>query len=573
MNNFNTLQLRDEILRAVTDLGFVSPTPVQAEAIPFLLNNKQDMIALAQTGTGKTAAFSLPVLQQIDTENPTIQMLVLCPTRELCLQIHGDILSFSKYMNGIRPVAVYGGTAIDKQIREVRNKANIIVGTPGRTLDLIMRKVLKLESVLWLVLDEADEMLSMGFEEDMKEILKTTPEEKQVMLFSATMPPAIRNIAKNYMTRPYEISVGKSNTGNADIEHQYFLVQSRDKYTALKRVADINPDIYAIVFCRTKMETKEVADKLGQDGYNADALHGDLSQSQRDYVMGRFRKGQLQILVATDVAARGLDVNELTHVINYTIPDDPATYIHRSGRTGRAGNKGISLSIIHGREVGKLREIEKRTGKSFSHISVPTGNEICEIQLMHMVNKMINVELAEDQINPYLPAIFDLLSDMTKEEVIKRFVSLEFNRFLEYYKNAVDINLKKDKDRDKRERGGKERGGSDNSDMTRMKISIGYSKGATPRNLLGLINEHLMDANVEIGRIDIKNDFSLFDVTSDAKNRILDAFKDTPYRNLTVSVDRRGPSRGNSSTSGKSSRGDNGGARFDRKKKSKKYRF
>lgn len=538
MIKFKDLGLKDEILNALADLGFENPTPIQEKTIPHLLNNKGDLVALAQTGTGKTAAFSLPILHQMDLRPNLVQTLILCPTRELCLQIHKDILNFAKYLKYVKPVAVYGGASIDKQIKDIRSGGNIIVGTPGRTLDLLKRNVLKISDIQWLVLDEADEMLSMGFKEELNSILETTPYDKQVLLFSATMPKDIRAIANTYMKNPMEVSAGKPNTGNESIEHIFYLVSAKDKYTALKRIADINPDIYAIIFCRTKADTQEIADKLGQDGYNADALHGDLSQVQRDYVMNKFRKRQLQLLVATDVAARGLDVSNLTHVINYTIPDDPETYIHRSGRTGRAGNKGQSICIIHSRETGKIKDIERKVGRSFERALVPTGPEICEKQLFYLIDVMMKVEVNESQISPYLTEIFSRLEHMSKEEVIKRFVSVEFNRFLEYYKYAIDINVHNYKEKGRRDAGLSRESsrGSRDINYVRFKMNVGKSRGFSPRDLLGIVNEHLNDKTVAIGRIEIAKEFSFFDVDANYKDKVINTFKHTPYKGLKVSL-------------------------------------
>ncbi|MCF8381467.1 MAG: DEAD/DEAH box helicase [Bacteroidales bacterium] len=441
MSTFQDLGLNPDLLKAVEELNFITPTPIQEKVIPVLMEAKQDVIGLAQTGTGKTAAFGLPVLQQINTELNDIQSIILCPTRELCIQITKDLKSYSKYQKGISVVSVYGGASIDTQVRALKRGANIVVGTPGRTLDLINRKVLKINSIKWLILDEADEMLNMGFREDLDSILADTPKEKQVLLFSATMPAGVRHIANNYMNTPVEISAGKKNMGAANVSHHYYMVMASDRYLALKRIADINPDIYGIIFCRTRQETKDVAAKFMEDGYNADALHGDLSQSQRDYVMDRFRSGQLQLLVATDVAARGLDINNLTHVINYNLPDDPEVYIHRSGRTGRAGNSGISILIAHTRDGRRISEVERLIGKKFERKMIPSGKEICEKRLYSLMDKIENIEVDEEQIGPFLDAINKKLEWIDKEELLKRFVSVEFNRYLEYYKDAKDINV------------------------------------------------------------------------------------------------------------------------------------
>ncbi|RLD83641.1 MAG: ATP-dependent helicase, partial [Bacteroidetes bacterium] len=441
MITFKETELNPEILKALDELGFVNPTPIQEKTIPHLLSSERDLVGFAQTGTGKTAAFGLPIIHQIDTKSKNVQAIILSPTRELCVQIAQDITNYAKYTKGLNVVAVYGGTSIDTQIRSLKKGAQIVVGTPGRTLDLIKRKKLKLSTVEYLVLDEADEMLTMGFKDDLDAILEGTPAEKQTLLFSATMPKEIANIAKKYMKDSVEISAGKKNIGAENVNHIYYMVNARDRYLALKRIADINPKIYGIVFCRTRRETKEVAEKLMGDGYNADALHGDLSQAQRDYVMSRFRTKKLQLLVATDVAARGLDVTDLTHIINYNLPDDLEVYIHRSGRTGRAGKKGISISIIHSRETGKIRMIQKKVGKTFEHIPVPSGKEICGKQLYNLIDKVEKIEVDESQIEQFLPEIYKKLDWLSREELIKHFVSAEFNRFLAYYKNAPDLNV------------------------------------------------------------------------------------------------------------------------------------
>jgi ATP-dependent RNA helicase DeaD len=444
--------LADPILKAVSELGFTEPTPIQEKVIPHLIGTQQDLIALAQTGTGKTAAFGLPLIQNADMSDPSVQALILCPTRELCMQITGDLQDFSKYTNDFHVIPVYGGAPIDKQIQKLRRGGQIVVGTPGRVRDLIERKVLKIEKIRWLVLDEADEMLQMGFKEELDAILGGTPKGKQTLLFSATMPQGVYRIANEYMNAPLEIAVGTKNAGAENVQHDYYMAHAKNRYEVLKRIADMHPDIYGIVFCRTRQETKDVAEKFMNDGYNADALHGDLSQAQRDYVMNRFRKRQLQMLVATDVAARGLDVNDLTHVINYNLPDDLEVYIHRSGRTGRAGKSGTSITIIHTRETGKIRELEKITKKKFQRVMIPGGKEICKKQLFNLVSNMEKVETADKEIDQFLPEIYKKLEWLSKEELIKKFVSVEFNRFLDYYKNAPDLNVEADKRGDRNER-------------------------------------------------------------------------------------------------------------------------
>ncbi len=440
MSTFKELGLNSTIIKALTDLGYENPTEIQLKAIPQVLSSSNDLKAFAQTGTGKTAAFSLPIIEQIDIESNDTQAIILSPTRELAIQIAKNINEFSVHLKGLKTAAVYGGANIEEQIRKLKKGVQIIVGTPGRTVDLINRKQLKLSNIKWLVLDEADEMLNMGFKDELDKILAATPKEKQTMLFSATFPKEVESIAKNYMHNPVEITAGKKNIGADQVSHQYYVVSERNRYAALKRIADVNPDIYSIIFCRTRRETQEIADKLIKDGYNADALHGDLSQAQRDSVMQKFRKKHLQILVATDVAARGLDVTDLTHVINHKLPDQIEYYTHRSGRTGRAGKEGISIAIVTGREKGKLRPIERLIGKTFDKTPVPTGKEICQNQLFKLIDKVHDIKINDAEINEFLPSIYEKLEGLDREELIKRFVSLEFNTFLSYYENAPDLN-------------------------------------------------------------------------------------------------------------------------------------
>lgn len=455
MTTFQQMGLKKEILDAISTMGFEEPTSIQAKAIPIILSSDQDIIGRAQTGTGKTGAFGLPILNKLNPKSDHIQALILCPTRELCIQITNELQNFAQNLHSVKVVPVYGGASMDTQLFGIRQKPQIIVGTPGRTLDLVNRKKLKLDELQWLVLDEADEMLSMGFKDDMDAIMATISPEKQTLLFSATLPPEIVRMVKTYMQDPIEVAGEKIQTGAENVTHHYYEVHARDRYVALKRIIDMQPDIYAIVFCRTRAETKEIAEKLSAEGYNSDALHGDLSQQQREYTLNRFRNKTLQLLIATDVAARGLDVSDLTHVINFNLPDDPDVYIHRSGRTGRAHKKGISISIIHSRENNRIKDLERRVGKPFDKKKVPTGKEICERQLFHLVEKVENVEVEEGQIAEFLPVIFNKLSWLDREELIKRFVSVEFNRFLAYYKDATDINVdhKGDRDRGKPKRG------------------------------------------------------------------------------------------------------------------------
>ncbi|MEA3443937.1 MAG: DEAD/DEAH box helicase [Bacteroidota bacterium] len=538
MKTFTDQGLNDNILKAIDELGFIDPTPIQEKTIPAILNSHQDIIGLAQTGTGKTAGFGLPILQQLSTESKSVQSIILCPTRELCLQITKDLVNYSKYMKNVSVLAVYGGASIEPQIKGLKRTTEIVVGTPGRTLDLIKRRILKIENIRWLVLDEADEMLNMGFREDLNAILEKTPKEKQTLIFSATMPKDVRRIADNYMNDPVEIVAGKKNVGAINISHEFYMVKASDRYIALKRLADINPNIYALVFCRTRRETKDIAAKLINDGYNADALHGDLSQAQRELVMNRFRSKQLQLLVATDVAARGIDINDLTHVLNYNLPDDPEVYIHRSGRTGRAGKSGISISIIHSRDGRKLREIEKLVEKKFQKKLIPTGKEICEKRLYTVIDKIERVTVDEPQIEPFLEVIYKKLSWLDRDELIKRFVSVEFNRFLEYYKGTGDINFSADEDKNRKERKPKKewkKGPSSNS-FSRFFINIGSKQKLKATNLIGLINENTRKRDIEIGKIEILRNFSFFEIEKDHENLVLDSFKDVQFGSVKLSV-------------------------------------
>lgn len=532
MSKFQKMELDAPIQKALNELGFEEPTPIQSKVIPRILDNDRDIIALAQTGTGKTAAFGLPLIELSALENPDVQGLILAPTRELAMQISNDLLSFSRFKDGFRVMVVYGGAPIDKQIQKLKKGAHLVVGTPGRVRDLINRKVLRVNSIRWLVLDEADEMLQMGFKEELDAILETTPAEKQTLLFSATMPKGVYRIATEYMEGPEEIVVGTVNTGTKNVTHNYYLTHARYRYDVLKRIADMNPEIYGIVFCRTRAETKEVADKFMNDGYNADALHGDLSQAQRDYVMNRFRKRQLQMLVATDVAARGLDVTDLTHVINYNLPDDLEVYIHRSGRTGRAGKSGISISIVHGRETWKIRDLEKLAQIKFNKVRIPDGKEICKKQLFSLISKMEKVETDEQQIGAFLPEIYKKLDWMNKEDLIKNFVALEFNRFLEYYKDAPDLNIeteasggrgKKDKDPGG-ENSGRRKGKGRAKEYSKFHINLGSKNGMNPTRMIGLLLDTTNDRSLQFGKIEIMKGFSFFEVEKDYEQLVLRSF-------------------------------------------------
>ena len=542
MITFKELGLQEEILTAIEKMGFVNPSPIQEKAIPQILSSDQDVIALAQTGTGKTAAFGLPVLNQLDSNSKSVQAIILCPTREVCLQIAKELESFSADMRGVRVQAVYGGADIVKQIRGLKDNPQIVVGTPGRTMDLIKRGALKINDITWTVLDEADEMLNMGFRDEIDSILETTPEEKQTLLFSATMPSEVRRIASEYMHNPVEIAVSKVNTASKNIEHHVYLVRSSDRYLALKRLADYYPNIYGIVFCRTRREAKDVADKLMQDGYNADALHGDLSQSQRDHVMEKFRNQNIQILVATDVAARGIDVNELTHVINFNLPDDPEVYVHRSGRTGRAGNKGISIIISGGREARKIRDLEKLIASKIEPKNVPTGAEICEKRLISLIDKIENIEVDEELIEPYMETVNEKLANLDRDDLLKRFMTVEFNSFLEYYKNTKDISSEGDRG-DRGDRSSNRRGGRD---FSRFFINIGQKHNLRVPNLIGLINEQTRNRNIEIGKIEILRNFSFFEVDTQFESLVLESFKDAQRDgvDLDVQISKPEPRRG-----------------------------
>jgi ATP-dependent RNA helicase DeaD len=503
---FQDLGLEPMLLKAVTEMGFENPTPIQEQTIAQLQDKSTDIVALAQTGTGKTAAFGLPMLAKLDVSTRATQALILAPTRELCMQITKDIINYSKYLGGVKVTAVYGGAPIMGQIRDIKAGSQVVVATPGRLIDMIDRKAIDLSHVDIVVLDEADEMLNMGFKDDLDSILSNTPPTKNTWLFSATMPREVERIASKYMENPLSISVGKKNQGAENIEHIYYQVQQRDRYAALKRIADFYPDIFGIVFCRTKAETQDVADQLIKDGYNADALHGDLSQAQRDLVMKRFRSRTLQMLVATDVAARGIDVNNVTHVINYNLPEDAENYTHRSGRTARAGKSGIAIAIVTPKETFKIKEIERIIQSKFTKADVPTGVDVCEKQLFHLVHKLHNVEVKDDEIEKYLPKIYDELKDLDKEELIKRFVSEEFNRFYTYYQNSQDLNSGGD--------------GAPNGKTTRFFVNMGQLDGFNRNSIKDFLVE-ISNVNARmIFNIDVKNSFSFFET----ENKHMDDF-------------------------------------------------
>lgn len=564
---FKELGLREEIITAVDELGFEEAMPIQEKSIPFIKNESKDLVALAQTGTGKTAAFGLPILDSIDENLRTTQALVIAPTRELCVQISNDLKNFSKHIKGMKIVPVYGGENIITQLRQLDVTPQIVVATPGRLVDLMKRKKVDLSGIRYLVLDEADEMLNMGFKEDIETILESTPESRRTFLFSATMPKDVEEMSRNYMGEREQITIGTKNSGNENVEHVYYMVQAKDRYLALKRIVDMNPDIYAIIFCRTRQETQEVAEKLMKDGYNADALHGDLSQAQRDAVMQKFRIKHLQILVATDVAARGLDVSDLTHVINYNLPDDIESYTHRSGRTGRAKKKGVSIAIIHTKEKHRIKSIERIIKREFIRKDVPNGMDICKKQLFHLINRMENVEVNSEQIDPLLPEIFSKLEYLDKEEIIKKFVSLEFNRYLEYYKDARDLNVKETPKEGGNGNGGKKK---KSGRKTRLKMNLGERDRITPKRLLGIINDTVGDKTISINDIEITQRYTFFDVFDDQKGKIMNAFADT---DLEISEAKGSRSKGGNGNGGerrsKKNRKDNDEPSSWRKKREK----
>ena len=591
MKNFEELGLSPEIRRAIEEMGYECPMPVQEEVIPYLLGENNDVVALAQTGTGKTAAFGLPLIQKINVKNRIPQSLILCPTRELCLQIAGDLNDYSKYITGLRVLPVYGGSSIDSQIRALKQGVHIIVATPGRLLDLMERKTVSLTTIQNVVMDEADEMLNMGFTDSINAILADVPQERNTLLFSATMSPEIARISKKYLRDAKEITIGRKNESTSNVKHVVFTVHAKDKYAALKRIVDYYPQIYGIIFCRTRRETQEIADNLIADGYNVDALHGDLSQMQRDTVMKKFRERTLQLLVATDVAARGLDVDNLTHVINYGLPDDPATYTHRSGRTGRAGKTGVSVAIIHSREKSRLRTIEKKIGKTFEKGSVPTPQRIIEKQLYNLADRIERVKVNEDEIAKYLPGIVKKLEWLSENDLLKRIVSLEFNRLLEYYKDApeaIDYEERKPRDRkakrdDKEPRDKQQSGSRQNKDRRtaeqgyeRIYVNAGKNDGFFPARLIETLNQN-MEGRVEIGRIDLFPGYALFDVKKGESRRTVSALKNARYFGKRLYAEIADPNRDyahsserKSNSKGRHADGDDSFGKFKRKSKKSK---
>lgn len=530
MKKFKELGLNTQILKSLAEFGYQEATPIQEQAIPFILKNNRDLIGLAQTGTGKTAAFGLPILNKLKKEKE-VQAIILCPTRELCLQINKEMLNFSKHLEDAKTVAVYGGVRIDSQIREIRSGAKIVVGTPGRVLDLIKRKVLKLQTIRFVVLDEADEMLDLGFKDDLDKILSETPEEKQVLLFSATMSSVIRNIAKKYMSSPEEISIGKKNIGADQVEHQYYLVKPGQKYEALRRIVDSEPDIYGILFCRTRNETKEIADRLKEDRYSTEALHGDISQDMRTIIMDRFRSRKIQLLVATDVAARGIDVNDLTHVINYNLPDANEVYLHRSGRTGRAQKKGISLSIVTVRELRKIHELEQKVAKNFQAKTVPTGKDICAKQLFHLVEKIKETEVDEKELAQFLPVFEKELKNLSRQELLNRFISVEFNHFINLYKNNQDLevvsaNQYSDgrEDKIKKDR-------LPDEEFVNIRLGLGKKDGFNVKTLFAMVNSLSELKGAAIGKIKLADSFTIFGIDRKKRSVVIDSFDSILYDN------------------------------------------
>ncbi|PRX54448.1 DEAD/DEAH box helicase [Flagellimonas meridianipacifica] len=548
MSAFEVLGLDKPLLDAITDLGFEKPSEVQEKAIPLLLSEETDLVALAQTGTGKTAAFGFPMIQKIQAESRTTQGLILSPTRELCLQITNELQLYSKYIKGLNTVAIYGGASITEQARQIKRGAQIVVATPGRMKDMIGRGMVDISKIDYCVLDEADEMLNMGFYEDIKDILSNTPQEKFTWLFSATMPKEVASIAKKFMHKPKEITVGAKNAGATTVQHEYYTVGGRDRYSALKRLADANPGIFSVIFCRTKRDTQKVAEKLIEDGYNAGALHGDLSQNQRDLVMNAFRKKQVQLLVATDVAARGIDVDDVTHVINYQLPDEIETYTHRSGRTGRAGKSGISMVIVTRSELRKINAIEKKIKQDFIAKKIPTGIEICEIQLYHLANRIKDTEI-NSEIDSYLPAINDVLEGIDREELIKKIVSVEFTRFYNYYSKTKDLNTSSESPRDK---SGKRDSGSGS---VRYFINIGERDGYDWMSLKDFLRDTLNLEKEDIFNVDTKGSFSFFNTDASLTEFILQTFTDFKVKGRFINVE----------VSTKPGGGGKGGKRRDRK--------
>src|SRR5688572_21695015 len=545
MTTFEELGLDSKLIQATSELGFITPTPIQEKAIPVLLSGTKDLVGLAQTGTGKTAAFGLPLLQLVQSKEKYPQALIVCPTRELCMQIVNEIELFKKFLPGMNVLAVYGGAPIGAQIRELKRGVQIVVATPGRLIDLIERKAINLEKIKYVVLDEADEMLNMGFQDDIEFILKNTPNRESTWLFSATMPPEIKRVSKKYMKTPVEITVGKMNTASKNVDHQFYVASSHHRYDALKRLIDFNPGIYGIIFTRTKVDAQNIAEKLTREGYDIDALHGDLTQQQRDKVMGEFREKTLQLLIATDVAARGIDVVGITHVINYELPDDVEVYTHRSGRTGRAGNTGICMSIVHTREIGKIKLIERMVQVPFHKLEIPTGKDVCRKQFFSFIDRMLEADISHGDYETYVPTLQEKFQDMSKEEILKRVAALEFDRFLKYYENSEDLNIRertrdyKDRgDRSEREQGrrrdtqGREFSGGGN--FTRIFVNLGTKDGFYKASFLQFILD-MSDLRKDVlGRIDMKEMNSWIEVDKSAANQMIRAIDGKNYRGRRI---------------------------------------
>ncbi|MBQ0734312.1 DEAD/DEAH box helicase [Aquimarina celericrescens] len=558
MNKFEELGLGEAIIKAVNDMGFETPSEVQEKAIPILLEKDTDIVALAQTGTGKTAAFGFPLIEKIDSSSRITQGLILSPTRELCLQITNELKNYSKFIPGLNTVAIYGGASITDQAKQIKRGAQIVVATPGRMQDMINRKMVDISNIDYCILDEADEMLNMGFYEDIKAILSNTPDEKSTWLFSATMPKEVSTIAKRFMHDPVEITVGHKNTGSKNVSHEYYVVNSRDRYAALKRLADANPDIFSVIFCRTKRDTQKVAENLIGDGYNAAALHGDLSQNQRDMVMKSFRNRQIQMLVATDVAARGIDVDDVTHVINYQLPDEIETYTHRSGRTGRAGKSGVSMVIVSKSEVRKIKSVERIIKKNFEKKEIPNGEEICQVQLFHLASDIAKAEI-NHEIDSYLPSINEVLENFSKEELIKKFFSVEFSRFHNYYKNARDLNVI----------GGDSARDSGGDGSTRYFINVGEKDGFDWMTLKDFLKEVLELGSDSLSRVDVKESFSFFNTSAEYQERVLAVFEDFKMEGRKVNVE---VSKGSGNRRGSKRRRDTSDGGFKGKRRSEGFK-
>lgn len=550
---FQELSLNNDILKSIDELGFVEPTPIQQQSIPKLLEFNSDFVGLAQTGTGKTAAFGLPIIQNIDLKDSNVQAIILCPTRELCLQITKELLAYSKYVKGVNPVAVYGGANINEQIKQIKRGANIIVGTPGRTIDHINRKTLRLDRIKVAVLDEADEMLNMGFKEDIDEILQKTPNDKLTWLFSATMPREVERIAKTFMENPLKVVVGSQNSSAENIEHKYALAYARDHYYALKRFLDYYPKMFAMVFCRTKRETADIAEKLTLDGYNADALHGDLSQAQRDNVMRRFRTKSIQVLVCTDVAARGIDVDDVTHVFHMNLPEDIESYTHRSGRTARAGKSGMSIAIVSPRDTGKIKQIERQIGKQLTYMKIPSGDAICSNQLLYLIQQIHDVEINEKSIQPFMDAIAENLAEFDKDTLIKRFISVEFNRFLKSYENAKDLNL--DPKRVKHSENTSKSSRRNDQNSNRLFINVGKKDGFTdPGKLINFICRNAGIDGKNIGRIDLFDQFSFFGIPAELGEKVINGLSGNELDGREIKVEFSKDKQRSKGRSGKSNR-------------------